>query len=370
MRGIWSPATRSSAGAEVGEHFFLSYSTVDGAAFALSLADKLVADYLRTPGLRMTTVVGRGGVGKTALVCRLLKALETGRLPDDLGELDVDGIVYLSPVGAHPVNFPNLFADLCRLLPDEVAERLRQRARDPRQTPAELMLVLRTLLTAPDALLARARDRTRGFPRALEALAAILAVDRDTTLPELLADTEQLPDNVVHALVGYAAASVLHDIDFDYLMLWGHYQLTIDLHQRLYGHLPNSRTKVTHLKNLGLCHTELGQIPTAFGHHHQGLEIARQIGDREGELHNLGALGDCYATLGQTTTAIQHYKKALTIALDIGDREGEAIWLGNLGNCYAALGQIKIATDHHQKALIAQDICDQEGNADYRGGNG
>ena len=30
---------------------------------------------------------------------RLLKALEGGRLPDDLGELDVDGIVYLSPSG-------------------------------------------------------------------------------------------------------------------------------------------------------------------------------------------------------------------------------------------------------------------------------
>ena len=63
------------------------------------------------------TVVGRGGVGKTAMVCRLLKALEAGRLPDELGELAVDGIVYLSPLGAHPVSFANLFADLCRLLP-------------------------------------------------------------------------------------------------------------------------------------------------------------------------------------------------------------------------------------------------------------
>src|SRR5262249_38163810 len=81
-------------------------------------------------------------VGKTALVCRLLKALETGRLPDGLGELDVGGIVYLSPVGAHPVNFPNLFADLCRLLPEDSAERLTQRYRDPQQTPARLMLAL------------------------------------------------------------------------------------------------------------------------------------------------------------------------------------------------------------------------------------
>ena len=58
--------------------------------------------------------------------------------------------------------------------------------------------------TPPDALLAQARERTRGYPRALEALAAILAADRDTTLPELLAETERLPENVVEALVGEA----------------------------------------------------------------------------------------------------------------------------------------------------------------------
>ena len=34
------------------------------------------------------------------------------------------------------------------------------------------------------------RERTRGYPRALEALAAILAADRSTTLEEVLADAE------------------------------------------------------------------------------------------------------------------------------------------------------------------------------------
>ena len=42
------------------------------------------------------------------------------------------------------------------------------------------------LKSAPDALLSLARERTRGFPRALEALFAILAADRDTTLDEIL----------------------------------------------------------------------------------------------------------------------------------------------------------------------------------------
>ena len=94
-----------------------------------------VGDFLRGAGLRMMTVVGRGGLGKTAMVCRLLKALEGGRLPDDGGELEMAGIVYLSPVGGHPVSFPNLFADLCRLLPGDHAASLSERYRDPQQTP-------------------------------------------------------------------------------------------------------------------------------------------------------------------------------------------------------------------------------------------
>jgi len=261
---------------------------------------ELAAAFLRADDLRIMTVVGRGGVGKSAMVCRLLKALEGGRLPDDLGELAVDGIVYLSPAGAHPVNFPNLFADLCRVLPAETAGELRLRYREPQQSPSALMRALldafpagrvvvlldnaedvidasssafaitdaaldealRALLSAPahgvkiimttrvapralllvqpqrqrrldlddglsspyaeqvlrardpdgrlglrdapDELLDRARQRTRGYPRALEALAAILAADRDATLPELLAEPVQLPENVVEALVGEA----------------------------------------------------------------------------------------------------------------------------------------------------------------------
>lgn len=56
---------------------------------------ELLVGFLRGDDARMATVVGRGGVGKTAMVCRLLKGLESGRLPDDPGELAVDGIVYL-----------------------------------------------------------------------------------------------------------------------------------------------------------------------------------------------------------------------------------------------------------------------------------
>ena len=259
----------------------------------------LVGEFLRDRGLRLLAVVGRGGVGKTAMVCRLLKSLEAGRLPDDGGELPVDAIVYLSPAGIHPVSFPNLFGDLTRLLPDAGAHRLQQLYRDPQQAPGQLMrelleefpggcsivlldnledlidpatlalsegildAALAALLAAPEhgvkviattrlvprellvrhpgrarrldlddglplaeavkvlhgldrdgalglrdaalELLAAACERTRGFPRALEALAAILAADRDASLPGLLtAAQDVLPGEIVEVLVGEA----------------------------------------------------------------------------------------------------------------------------------------------------------------------
>jgi len=48
------------------------------------------------------------------------------------------------------------------------------------------------LRDAPDALLYEARQRTRGYPRALEALFAILSADRDTTLREILDEAKFL----------------------------------------------------------------------------------------------------------------------------------------------------------------------------------
>ncbi len=260
---------------------------------------KVIGDFLKDEALRLLTVVGRGGIGKTALVCRVLKALENGHLPDDGGPLNVDGIVYLSATGSRRLNVPNLFADLCKLLPDDTAKALDTFYKNPQATTetkmralleafpngrtivlldnfedvldpttrnlhdTELDEALRALLnlpphnvkviittrlaphdlallqpakhrhlhleeglesphaekllremdadgklglkTAPEDLLKEARERTRGFPRALEALFAILSADRDTSLQEILADTEKLlPENVVEALVGEA----------------------------------------------------------------------------------------------------------------------------------------------------------------------
>ncbi len=75
----------------------------------------LLARHVTDPGIALVTVAGRGGIGKTAMVCRLLKGLEVGRIPDmegDSAAAPVGGIVYLSRNGVHKVEYPTLVADL------------------------------------------------------------------------------------------------------------------------------------------------------------------------------------------------------------------------------------------------------------------
>jgi tetratricopeptide (TPR) repeat protein len=263
------------------------------------LETKLIADFLKDDARRLMVLVGRAGIGKTAMVCRILKGLERGVLPDDLGPLDVDGIIYLSAIGSRRVTAPNLYEDLLKLLPEDARRGPEAVVRDPKTAPeakmralleafpaartvvlldnfedvidpetheiadAELAEILHALLALPhdavkvlvttrvapralglvepsrqmrlnleeglespyaenilreldadgklglksasEAQLALARERTRGFPRALEALYAILAADRDTTLEEILnATSGERRDHVTHALVGAA----------------------------------------------------------------------------------------------------------------------------------------------------------------------
>jgi len=112
-----------------------------------SFETKLIGDFLKNDSQRLMTVVGRAGIGKTAMVCRLLRSLEKGKLPDDGGELSVDGIVYLSEKGLRKINVPNMYTDLCRLLPSDTAQKLDEVYRNPRISTGEKMHALLSAFT-------------------------------------------------------------------------------------------------------------------------------------------------------------------------------------------------------------------------------
>ena len=161
------------------------------------------------------------------------------------------------------------------------------------------------------------------------------------------------------------AATVLSDIDFDYLRVWGHTRTLIDLHGRIHGRVTNPNLNSIHMASLGLCHYRLGDYWQAIDLHTQALAIARDIGDREGEGMHVGNLGICHEHLGDYRQAIELHTQALAIDRDIGYREGESDDLGNLGICHEHLGDYRQAIELHTQALaIARDIGDREGESD------
>ncbi|OEU63465.1 MAG: hypothetical protein BBJ57_02540 [Desulfobacterales bacterium PC51MH44] len=533
-----------------------------------------IVDFLRDDAQRLMTVVGRGGVGKTAMVCRLLKGLETRQLPDGLGAMKVKGIIYLSESGNHRATFANIFYDLCKLLPDNTARELDsiyknpqasteskmhallERFRDGRLVllldnfeplvdaetqkiidteleealralicgPHHTVNVLITTRIAPRELnlcepgrqrvltldeglespyaenilremdgdgrlglksasgdeLKLARIKTRGFPRALEALFAILASDRYTTLEELLA--MPLPENVVEALVGEAfnrldtnakmviqalavynrpvapaavdyllvphlpgldsapilqrlanmhftrkesrrfylhpvdrefayglipegsdqdttnfsryaltlnaadyfaqarkprtewkklddlsaqlaeydlrctagdydtAAEVLNEIGFDYLVLWGHWRLLINM-EHLLGNLQVYEHKQTYLFNLSSAYRNAGETQKAIDYTEQALHLDREAENSLDIARCYWSHGISYVNLGQIKKAIEYCEHALKIILKLKNKLSEAGIRCSAANCYMYQGAVNKAIEFNDRAL-------------------
>lgn len=558
----------------------------------------LLARYVNDPAIRVVTVTGRGGIGKTAVVCRLLKGFESGRLPDvdgESAEVTVGGIVYLSPNGTHTVEYPTLVADMLRLLPGDRSERLEGLYQNPHHRPSEMMLglleafpvgdpvvllldnlesvmdtaeetliepalheALSTVLTAPahavtvvtttrvrptallriepgrqrqlqldqglgspdaetvlreldddgrlglrdapDEVLDGLRRHTRGFPRALEAVKAILDGDDTLSPGDLLDRTRHLPEDlVVEVLVGEAyelldppaqqvmqalsvypapvsavgvdfmlrptnpttdaspiltrlvrrqlvrfhdqhyhlhpvdrdyargripagsaddpptaftltalqaraadfyaqirtpreswrtiddvrpqlaefelrcatgdydtAATVLDDIDYSYLRMWGHYRTLVELRGRIHGRITDVNLVCSHLINLGNCHVALGGYRTAIDLYTQAQDIARDTGNRGIEGNSLNGLAACHYMLDDYRLSTDLYTRALDLARDTGDRPGESAALEGLGSCHIRQGHFQRAVQLHTEALeIARETDDRygEGNA-------
>lgn len=96
-------------------------------------------DYLADDRVRLVSVVGRGGMGKTALVSHVLAELEEGLLmiPGKQEGLTIDGILYL---GARTtgLSLERIYADVGRMLGEPAASRL-----DARWTYGEASLAAR-----------------------------------------------------------------------------------------------------------------------------------------------------------------------------------------------------------------------------------
>jgi tetratricopeptide (TPR) repeat protein len=539
-----------------------------------------IADFLSNDFQRIMTIIGRAGSGKTVLSCRVLRSLEDGKFPNNIGEFKVGGIVYLSEIGDYKINVANIFSGLIQLIEPNKADKIKELYREgtvsidekirallkalpnlaillldnfenlldnddnifdeelnnaiktilhsdsnflkviittrtlPRQMsmtePARQYIkhleeglpspfaenVLRKLdkdgraglRDANNELLGQVRQATLGYPRALEAFYSIICVDRYSSPEELIA--EGIPETVVEKYVGeafsrldsksqkimqvlaiynrpvsYAAADFVlqfhalgvnsaqllerlvsmhfirretkryflhpadreyalsripvgnydqrigqgararvwdqhsltlraadyfvevrkpcdewknlddltpqlaefdlrcaaHDyetaaiilsvIDFDYLLLWGHYRLILELHLRLKNKLEAKELILENLYSIGTGYRYLGITNEAIKVFEDGLNNAHLSKDTRWENVFLGSVGIAYSDLGYETKAMEFHIRALESSKINKYRNGEAADLGNIGVCYGVIGQISKAIKYHEEAL-------------------
>ncbi|HYH84435.1 MAG TPA: tetratricopeptide repeat protein [Pyrinomonadaceae bacterium] len=483
----------------------------------------MLGGFLKDAALRLMTVVGRGGTGKTAIVCRLLKSLEGGQLPDDGGPLDVNGIVYLSATGTRRVNTPNLYSDLSKLLTEETAAQLDTLFKNPqagteakmsallsnfnegrtvvlldnfedmidpetlqirdaeldealcalltlphhtvkvilttRLAPQDLALVqpgrqrrldldkgldtpyaeniLREmdadgkvgLKDAPDFELNSARERTRGYPRALEALFAILSADRDTTLRDILKDTAKLlPENVVRELVGEAFSRLdpVAQQVMQALAVYRHPVTSAAVDYLLQPYLPgvDSALVLKRLVNMLFARREAGhyylhpvdrtyalsRVPrgepsdrleettlpyTQYAMRHRAAEYFKQarlpredwktIEDLAPQLaeFDLRCEGEDYDTAAVVLLEIDYnyllawgfYRQMAEmherLRGNLGDPDLEASSIGNLGTAYRSTGQVQKAISCYKQALkLARENKNRPGEGAWLGNLG
>jgi tetratricopeptide (TPR) repeat protein len=118
---------------------------LDAAHFKDRLREiQALCDHLADASVRLVSVVGRGGMGKTALACRILADLERGNLPipGEERELPIDGILYLS-TRSTGLGLERIYTDVGRMLGEPAASRLAARWAD---RDASLEFKVETLL--------------------------------------------------------------------------------------------------------------------------------------------------------------------------------------------------------------------------------
>lgn len=141
-----------------------------------------------------------------------------------------------------------------------------------------------------------------------------------------------------------AACTLLDEIDVNYLSLWGHYLLLIELRQRLIGKPQSFRLQMHNRGRLGVTYGHLARYEDAIQLLSQALNNARELHDRRSEGVWTSHLANAHRSLGEFDQGIRLSKDALDIASELGDLQLESDALDGLGHIYRD-------TEQHRDAI-------------------
>lgn len=119
----------------------------------------------------------------------------------------------------------------------------------------------------------------------------------------------------------------------------------------------SDRSRAFALNGAGFLATELGDLNQASAYHEEGMAIALDLGDVDGQLDALWGLGRVSMWLADYRRAIEVYEQGLALAREVGDQDRVAAVLGNLGLAVAVCGDVRRGKQMlHEALAIWQEL--------------
>jgi non-specific serine/threonine protein kinase len=113
----------------------------------------------------------------------------------------------------------------------------------------------------------------------------------------------------------------------------------------------SDRGRLLALNGAGILATELCDLDQAMAYHEEGMAIALDLGDVDGQLDALWGLGRVSMWLIDHPRMIDVYEQGLALARQVGDQDRTAGFLGNLGIVVAVFGDVRRGRQMLNEAL-------------------
>ncbi|MBW8051208.1 MAG: tetratricopeptide repeat protein [Cytophagales bacterium] len=124
------------------------------------------------------------------------------------------------------------------------------------------------------------------------------------------------------------------------------------------------KAKADALNNIGYIHVLQGNPDKALEYYLQGLEIQKEINDKQGIAYSLSNIGVIYYNQGNPDKALENFLQSLETRKEINDKEGIAQSLNNIGFIYNNQGNPDKALEYYLQSLeIKKEINDKQGIA-------
>lgn len=110
------------------------------------------------------------------------------------------------------------------------------------------------------------------------------------------------------------------------------------------------------LQHLGAVHREQANYAEALGVDQQAEQLSQTTGSRSDQLSNLLVQGHSHRELGQYSQALDRYQQALTLSRELGERQSEIGALRRIGDVYRQQAQYSQAAEWYQRALHLSQV--------------